>query len=121
MAREQGYMISIIAVLFIAVVLLGLYLVVTGKRHRKRNLKLGLSHAALAVAATVLLFMRIIDGPTDKLVNSSALFFIFALVGGGMVYALTEKNSPPPMAMVSAHAIMGIVGMALIMISLRQA
>ena len=50
--------------------------------------------------------------------NVAALFLFFALVGGGMVFALHEENKPPSMAAVTAHAAMGIVGITLLIINL---
>jgi hypothetical protein len=39
-------------------------------------------------------------------------------MGGGMVLALHEENRPPSMAAVTAHAIMGLFGISLLIINL---
>lgn len=99
-------------------VALGSYLVVLGVRHRKGSRRLGLVHATLATAGTAALFALIFTGTTDKLNNVAALFLIFALIGGGMVLALSQRGKPPPMAGVVAHAIMGLVAVGLLLFNL---
>jgi hypothetical protein len=64
------------------------------------------------------LFTEIFTGPTDKINNLAALFLLFAIVGGGMVFALHEDNRPPSMVAVTAHAIMGLAGISLLIINL---
>ena len=106
------------AFLLISAVAVGIYLVFLGLRQRKRSPGLGLTHAALALSGTIVLFTEIFTGPTDKMNNVAALFLFFAVVGGGMVLALHEKNRPPSMVAVTAHAVMGLVGVSLLVINL---
>jgi FtsH-binding integral membrane protein len=106
------------ALLLISAIAVGLYLVFLGLRQRKRSSGLALAHAGLALSGIVVLFTEIFTSPTDKMNNVAALFLLFALVGGGMVFALHEKNRPPSMAAVTAHAIMGLVGISLLIINL---
>ena len=106
------------AFLLIAAVAVGIYLVLLGLRQRKRSPGLGLTHAALALSGTLVLFTEIFTGPTDKMNNVAALFLFFAVVGGGMVLALHEENRPPSMVAVTAHAVMGLVGVSLLVINL---
>jgi hypothetical protein len=106
------------ALLLFSAVAVGVYLVFIGLRQRKRSPGLGLTHAALALSGTIVLLTEIFTGPTDKINNVAALFLFFALVGGGMVFALHEKNRPPSMAAVTAHAIMGLAGISLLVINL---
>lgn len=98
-------------------VVIGTYLVFVGLRHRKRLPALGLTHAGLAFCGIVLLFTLIFTSPSDKLNNVAALFMLFALVGGGMVFALREQDRPPSIAMVIAHAIMGLAGLSLLILN----
>ena len=104
--------------LLISAVAAGSYLVFLGVRHHRRSTALGIMHAGLAVSGTIVLFVAIFTGPTDKLSNVAALFLFFAMVGGGIVFALHEKNSPPSMGAVTAHAIMGLVGLSLLIFNL---
>jgi|GEM_PF-2448919 len=102
----------------VSAVTVGFYLVLLGLRQRKRAPGLGLVHAALALSGIALLFTQIFTGPADKLNNVAALMLFFALVGGGMVFALHDKNRPPSMGAVIAHAVAGLVGISLLVINL---
>jgi FtsH-binding integral membrane protein len=106
------------AFLLISAVAVGCYLLFLGLRKRKRSPGLGLTHAGLALSGLIVLFTEIFTGPTDKLNNVAALFLFFAIVGGGMVFALHEENKPPSMAAVTVHAIMGLFGISLLIINL---
>lgn len=104
--------------LLISAAAVGFYLVMLGFRQRRRSSGLAFVHAALVLSGIILLFTHIFTGPTDKMNNLAALFLFFALVGGGMVLALHEKNKPPSMAAVTAHAAMGLVGISLLIFNL---
>jgi len=104
--------------LLISAIAVGFYLVFIGLRQRKRSPGPGLTHAALALSGVIVLFVEIFTGPTDKINNVAGLFLFFAIVGGGMVFALHEENKPPSMVAVTAHAIMGLVGISLLIINL---
>ena len=104
--------------LLISAVAVGLYLVFLGLRQRKRAPGLALTHAGLALFGIIVLFAEIFTGPTDKINNVAALFLLFAIVGGGIVFALHEENRPPSMGAVTAHAIMGLVAVSLLIINL---
>ena len=104
--------------LLISAMAVGFYLVFLGLHQRRRSPGLALMHAALALSGTIVLFIEILTGPTDKINNVAALFLFFAIVGGGMVFALNEENRPPSMVAVTAHAIMGLVGILLLIINL---
>ena len=102
----------------ISAVGIGIYLVFLGLHQRKRSPGLGLTHAGLALSGFIVLFIEIYTGPIDKLNNIAALLLFFAILGGGMVFALNEENRPPSMAAVIAHATMGLAGISLLVISL---
>ena len=104
--------------LLISAAAVGFYLVLLGMRQRRRSSGLAFVHAGLVLSGIILLFTHIFTGPTDKMNNVAALFLFFALVGGGMVFALHEENKPPSMAAVIAHAAMGVVGITLLIINL---
>ena len=99
-------------------VAVGFYLVFLGMRQRKRSPGLALVHVGLVLSGTIVLLTEVFTGPTDKLNNVAALFLFFALVGGGIVFALHEENRPPSMAAVTAHAIKGLVAISLLIINL---
>lgn len=102
----------------VSAVAIGIYLAFLGLRQHRRAPGLGLTHAALALSGITLLFTLIFTGPSDKLNNVAAMMLFFALVGGGMVFALHDKNRPPSMGAVIAHAIAGLVGITLLVINL---
>ncbi|MGB5396897.1 MAG: hypothetical protein WBN96_07090 [Gammaproteobacteria bacterium] len=104
--------------LLVSAIAVGIYLVVLGVRMRRRSPGLGLAHAGLALSGVVVLLTEIFTGASDKLNNVAALFLFFAVVGGGMVFALHEENRPPSMMAVMAHAIMGLIGISLLIINL---
>ena len=105
------------AILVVLAVAVGAYLVFIGLRHHKRSSGLAFTHAGLALAGTVILFTGIFTGPPDKINNVAAFFLFFAVVGGGIVFALHERNRPPSMGAVAAHAIMGLIGVSLLIIN----
>lgn len=104
--------------LLISAAAIGFYLVYLGLHKRKRSSGLGLMHAGLAVTGSIVLFIEIFTVSIDKLNNVAALFLFFAILGGGMVFALHEENRPPAMAAVTAHAVMGLIGILLLIINL---
>ena len=104
--------------LLICALALGFYLVLLGLRQHRRSPGLGLMHAGLALSGVIVLFIAIFTGPTDKLNNVAAFFLFSALLGGGMVFALHEENRPPAMIAVVAHALMGLLGISLLLINI---
>ena len=103
-----------IILLLTSAALIGIYLVIRGLRYRKSSLKLGLLHASLAIAGIALLFTQIVQGPSDKQNNIAAFMLVLAVIGGGMVLALREKNKPPAMAVVTIHAIAALIGLSVL-------
>jgi peptidoglycan/LPS O-acetylase OafA/YrhL len=107
----------VIAVLFVSVVALGAYLTFIGLHKNQRSPRLGMLHAGLAVLGLIILALQIYNGPMDKLNNIAAVFLCFAIIGGAMVFALHEDRKPPSMAMVTIHAIMGVIGISFILVN----
>ena len=106
------------AMLLTAAICIGIYLTFIGLRQKIRIPKLGYTHAALALSGVTILFFEIYTGSLSKLHNAAALFLVFAVIGGGIVFALHVKDKPPAMAAVAIHALMGTVGLSLLLISL---
>lgn len=104
--------------LFVTAIAIGLYLVILGLRKRERSPGLGLTHASAASAGLIVLLAMIFTGPTDKVNNVAALFLVFAIIGGGMVFALHEDKKPPSMVAVTVHAVMGLTGIGLLLLNL---
>ena len=110
---------TLITTLFLtAAVCIGVYLTFVGLTQQKRIPGLGYTHATLALTGVTVLFINIYTGTLSKLHNAAALFLVFAVIGGGMVFALHAKDKPPAMAAVAIHALMGLVGLSLLLISL---
>jgi hypothetical protein len=108
----------IAASLLIAAISVGAYLVYVGLRRHKRMPQLGLTHAGLAMAGFIALALQILEGPPARLNNLAAFFLALALIGGAMVFLLHEKGRPPSMPVVIIHAIMGVIGLSLLLIGL---
>jgi hypothetical protein len=106
------------ASLLIAAISVGAYLVYVGLRRHRRIPKLGLTHAGLALSGSVALALQVLEGPSHRLNNLAAFFLALALIGGAMVFLLHEKGRPPAMPVVVIHAIMGVVGLTLLLIGL---
>ena len=113
-------MILTVIILFTFAVCIGLFLVVVGLRYHRNSFKGGLMHAGIAIAALVLLGTQIINGSMSKFNNVAALFMVLALSGGAMLFALREPGRPPPMILVTIHAIMALVGLLLLVLGYQQ-
>jgi len=100
--------------LFTLAAVMGGVLAVMGMRHYRSYLKPGLGHASVALLAFILLCIQIFRGPTNMLYNSAALLFALALSGGVVLLALHEDNKPQPMVVVGIHAVMALMGLALL-------
>ena len=106
--------------LFTLAVTVGLFLVVLGIRYHRNSAKGGLIHASLAIAALGFLGTQIINGPTNKFNNGAALLMLLALTGGLMLFALRESDKPPPMMVVTIHAIMALTGLLLLVLGYQR-
>jgi len=102
--------------LFILATVMGLSLVVMGVRYHRGSLALGLAHASVALLAFILLGVQIFRGPVNMLYNSAALLFGLALSGGVVLLALHEGNKPPPMVIVTIHAVIALGGLLLLVL-----
>ena len=107
-------------ILFCLAVALGLFLVVLGMRYRRSSLALAMGHACVALLGTGLLGQQILDDSTHKLYNLATFLFVLALFGGLVLLALRmsqrEHRTPPPMFIVSLHAIMAIIALLLLVV-----
>jgi hypothetical protein len=111
-------------VLFCLAVLLGLWLVVLGMRYRRGSLVLAAGHAGVALLGLGLLGNQVFTGPVHKLYNVAALLFVLALFGGLILLLLRistrEYRTPPPMFVVSLHAVMAMIALLLLLLGYRQ-
>jgi len=107
---------------FYAIILLslaatfGLSMVFIGARFQRSSLKLAMGHATFALAGLAFLGTQIYQGPINKYNNGAALLLALALIGGGMLFALREKDKPPAMMLVLMHAIMAIAGLSVLIL-----
>jgi hypothetical protein len=109
-------------VLFALAVVVGLYIIFVGLRYQRGSLALGLGHAGLAITALVVLVVAIFRAPAHHLLyNNAALLFVLALAGGLVLLALREGRKPPPMIVVSIHAIMALFALYLLVRGYLQA
>jgi hypothetical protein len=105
-------------VLFCLAVVLGIWLVVLGMRYRRGSLVLAAGHAGVALLGLSLLGNQILAGPVHKLYNVAALLVVLALFGGLILLVLRnstrEYRTPPPMFVVSLHAVMAMIALLLL-------
>jgi RsiW-degrading membrane proteinase PrsW (M82 family) len=104
--------------LLLTAVSFGGYLTFVGVRQHKRLPKLGIAHGVLALSGIIVLALQIAAGPSDKLNNIAVFFLLLALAGGTMVFLLHEKGEPPSMPVVIIHAVMGVIGVSLLVMNL---
>jgi len=107
-------------VLFCLASVLGLWLVVLGMRYRRGSLVLAAGHAGVALLGLGLLGNQVFAGPVHKLYNVAALLFVLALFGGLILLILRistrEYRTPPPMFVVSLHAVMAMIALLLLVL-----
>lgn len=107
-------------VLFCLAAVLGLWLVVLGVRYRRGSLVLAAGHAGVALLGLGLLGWQIFRGPVHMLYNDAALLFVLTLFGGLVLLALRmskrEHRTPPPMFVVSLHAVMAMTALLLLVV-----
>ena len=111
-------------VLFCLASVLGLWLVILGMRYRRGSLVLAAGHAGVALLGLGLLGNQIFAGPVHKLYNVAALLFVLALFGGLILLVLRistrEYRTPPPMFVVSLHAVMAMIALLLLLLGYIQ-
>jgi len=107
-------------VLFCLAVALGLFLVVMGMRYRRSSLVLAMGHASVALLGIGLLGQQVLDDSTHKLYNLATFLFVLALFGGLVLLVVRisqrEHRTPPPMFIVSLHAIMAMLALLLLVV-----
>lgn len=107
-------------VLFCLAMVLGLWLVVLGMRYRRGSLVLAVGHASVALLALGLLGNEVFSSSVNKLYNIAALLFALALFGGLVILVLRistrEYRTPPPMFVVSLHAVMAMMALLLLVL-----
>jgi hypothetical protein len=111
-------------VLFCLASVLGLWLVILGMRYRRGSLVLAAGHAGVALLGLGLLGSQVFAGPVHKLYNVAALLFVLALFGGLILLVLRistrEYRTPPPMFVVSLHAVMAMIALLLLLLGYTQ-
>lgn len=109
-------MIFYASLLLATAAVLGLTMVFIGVLFHRSSFKLAMSHAAFALAGLAFLGTQIVQGPINKYNNGAALLLALALIGGGMLFALREKNKPPAMMLVLIHALMALAGLTVLIL-----
>lgn len=108
-----------IILLFLAAAL-GLWLVVLGTRYHRGSLPLSIGHAIIAVSGLGVLGVQVLEDPAYKLYNVAALLLMLTLLGGLVLLALRlskhEHRTPPPMFIVSLHAIIAAIALLLLVV-----
>ena len=106
--------------LFSVAAIFGLWLTVIGARYRRSSVALRLGHAGIAALGLALLAVQIYRGPIHILYNDAAGLFVLVIIGGMVLLALREGNTPPPMVVVGVHGGMALVALALVVVGYLQ-
>lgn len=107
--------------LFGLAVLIGVYMIYVGLRYRRGSIALGVSHAGIATSALIMFIVYLFHDPKhNMLYNDSVLAFIMTFGGGLVLLALREGRRPPPMVVVSLHAVMALLGLLLLVIAYQH-
>jgi len=107
--------------LFCLAALFGLGLVVMGVRYRRGSLALGLGHAGVALLALIVLAVHIFTSRINMLYDNAGLLFVLTLGGGVVLLALREGRKPPSMIVVGIHGLMGLAGLAVLVVGYVRA
>lgn len=108
-------------ILFSVAAVFGLSLAVMGLRYHRGSLRLGLSHAAIAILALILLGIQIFHESIHMLYDDAALVFVLTLAGGVVLLALREGHKPPPGVVVGIHGAMAITALVLLVVGYVRA
>lgn len=102
--------------LLILAALLGFTIIYIGIRHHCSSSKLALGHALLGISGLIFLGIHIAGSSIDKYNNVAALLLVLALIGGGLLFALRDNDSAPPMPAVTIHAIIAVAGLSVLLL-----
>lgn len=107
-------MAAVSLVLFLAGIVLGALTLWRSHLRQRPVVSLGYTHALIALAALLLLGLRIATGPENLLVNSAFLIFLLAALGGVFTLTVRRRDEPVILPLILLHASAGVVAFVLL-------
>ena len=104
-------MLQILLILFLVVAAGGATLALLELRGRGLPLRLSAFHG---IAALALLLVQVFTAPTNRMVNSAALVFVLAAVGGLFLFGLRLSRHKLPLGVVALHGAFALAALALL-------
>ena len=106
--------------LLILAAVIGFIMIFIGIHYHRRSLMLVISHVAFAVIGLASLLYHITIEFISLYNIAAAVLLMLTLIVGAIIAALRDKNQPPPIPAVTAHAILGIAGISLLLLGSYQ-
>lgn len=107
-------MAAVSLVLLLAGMILGALTLWRSHRRQRPVVSLGYPHALIAVAALLVLGVRVATGPENLLLNSAFLVFLLAALGGVFTLAVRRRDEPVILPLILLHASAGVVAFLLL-------
>ena len=99
---------------------IGFIMIFIGIHYHRRSLMLVISHVLFAVIGLASLLYNITIEFISLYNIAAAVLLMLTLIVGAIIAALRDNKKPPPMPAVTVHAIIGIVGISLLLLGSYQ-
>ena len=110
-------MLTVLALLFLVVMLAGTGLAVLERRGRALPLKVSGTHGMLGVLAIALLLMQALAHPGNHPANLAIVVFMITALGGLLLFAFRASRQTLPLGVVLLHALFDVAGLALLAVA----
>jgi hypothetical protein len=114
-------MLSLAVIVFAIAAVGGLILALHVLRDRFAPWSLSILHALLGAAGLVLVFLAVFGDEGGSLILGSLLTLVVAALGGFFLVSFHVRKRLPPKAIVILHALIAVVGFALLVIGVLAA
>jgi hypothetical protein len=114
-------MLSLAVIVFAIAAVGGLILALHVLRDRFAPWSLSILHALLGAAGLVLVLLAVFGDEGGSLIFGSLLTLVVAALGGFFLVSFHVRKSLPPKAIVILHALIAVVGFALLVIGVLAA
>jgi len=105
--------------LLILAAVVGFIIILIGFHYHRRSLILVTCHVLLAVAGLASLLYQITRDFISLYNIAAALLLMLTLILGAILAALRDNKQPAPMPAVTVHAMIGLAGISLLIITAR--
>ena len=99
---------------------IGFIMIFIGIHYHHRSLMLVISHVLFAVIGLASLLYNITIEFISLYNIAAAVLLMLTLIVGAIIAALRDNKKPPPMPAVTVHAIIGLVGISLLLLGSYQ-